>query len=102
MLSITLTKTVPSIPAVPGEERKKEEVLVAIGDLKVNFSVVSIFLAILMLPVIIATTIHACLWIMGYQRDKVLKINSPLLKRVLSLSAYETAKKVCFCSDPKP
>lgn len=54
-----------------------------------------IFLGLLMLPVIVATTIHACIWLMGYKADKNLKIDNPLLKRVLSLSAYETAKKVC-------
>ncbi|XP_018496029.2 nose resistant to fluoxetine protein 6 [Galendromus occidentalis] len=60
-----------------------------------------IFLAVLMLPVIVATTIHACLWIMGYQADKAPKIESPLLKTVLSLSAYETARKILVVNPPK-
>ncbi|OQR76468.1 nose resistant to fluoxetine protein 6-like [Tropilaelaps mercedesae] len=60
-----------------------------------------LFLATLMLPVIVATTVHACVWILSYTSDKPLKTTHPLLKRLLSLSAYETAKKILVVNPPQ-
>ncbi|XP_022658333.1 nose resistant to fluoxetine protein 6-like isoform X2 [Varroa destructor] len=71
------------------------------NDLNAEEWICVLFLATLMLPVIVATTVHACLWIMSYTSDKPLKTTHRLLKRLLTLSAYETARKVLVVDPPR-